>query len=201
MPILVPIAEGVVEGGEAIEAGIEGYEAYRAAKAAETAAKLARAAAALEAARQGVHTDACSTCPPPEDPCAHLSRGGGNGPYRGGSHDQMTKPRNDGLDSHHMPPNASIRDTMDVGGGAAIQMLQSDHRATSSYGNRPAAQQYRAQQADLIRQGKYGEAFTNDAADVRRVASEAGEPSRYDQAIKEAQAYADCVAEHHAPRG
>ncbi|MEN5360693.1 RHS repeat-associated core domain-containing protein [Luteimonas sp. TWI382] len=62
-----------------------------------------------------------------------LLPGGGYGPaarkFRGGSHRDMKKPRNDGLDSHHMPdkhadPNVHQLD------GPAIQMDPIDHGAT-----------------------------------------------------------------------
>ena len=203
MPIAIPIIEGAVEGGEALEALVEaaseGYEAYRARKAAAAAAKLMAAAKAMQASREGAQTEACSTCEPtpsPEDPCKHLERGSGDGPYRGGSHRQMTKPAKDGLESHHMPPADSIKGTLAHSDGAAIQMERLDHKETLSFGNYKAAQLYREQQQKLIEKGSFKEAFANDAADVRRVAAEAGDPTRYDEAIREAQAYADCLQQH-----
>ena len=130
MPILIPVAEGAVEVGEAAEAATKSYEAYRAKKALEAAAKLA---AAAQAAREGPQTEACSTCePPPEDPCKHLERSSGTGRYRGGSHRQMTKPAKDGLESHHMPPVDSIKGKLSKHNGAAIQREEMDHEKTSS---------------------------------------------------------------------
>ena len=61
MPIAIPIVEGVIEGGEAVEAAVEGYEAYRAKKALDAATKLAAAAKLMQAAREGAQTEACST--------------------------------------------------------------------------------------------------------------------------------------------
>ncbi len=55
------------------------------------------------------------------------------------------------------------------------------------------ARDFQRMQTDLIKRGRYMEAFDNDAADVRRVARYAGDPGRYDEAIKEAQDYAECV--------
>ena len=197
MPILIPMAEGVGEAGEVAVEGYEGYRAYRAAKAAEQAAKLLQAARALQAAKQGVQTDACSNCPPDDDdPCKHLERGTGSGPYRGGSHRQMTQPANDDLESHHLPPAASIKGLMSRNDGAAIQMTPEDHELTASYRSGQAAQAYRQQQTDLINQGKYREALARHAADARRVAAQVGDPHNYDEAIKEAEAYADCLEQH-----
>lgn len=136
----------------------------------------------------------CQTCP---DPCKDLRRGKGLGDYRGGADSQMTKPARDGLQSHHMPSDAASQDALDGkltrGSGPAIQMLKADHKETLSYGYTREAQDYQDTQTDLIKQGRYMEAFDNDAADVRRVAQNAGDPGRYDQAIKEAQDYAECV--------
>ena len=202
MPIAIPIVEGVVEGGEALEAlaeaAEEGYEAYRAKKVAAVAAKLAAAAKALQAAKEGAQTETCPTCEPEQpkrrkNPCKHLERGKGTGKYRGGSHRQMQKPAKDGLESHHMPPADSIEGTLSRNDGAAIQMEEVDHKETLSFGSFKAAELYRDQQRELIKAGKLKTAFANDAADVRRVAAEAGDPTRYDEAIKEAQAYAECL--------
>ena len=200
MPFAIPaVAEGAALGGEAIEAGTEAYEAYRLARAARAAANLARAAKALQATREGAQADACSTCPPPDkDPCAHLrSNKGGPGDYRGGAHGETIKPANDGLDSHHMPSADAVKQTLegdlprnDV---PAIQMEPGDHRETLSWGSSSDAAAYRQSQQDLINKGKFMDAFENDAANARQIAADAGDPTRYDQAIKEARAYAECL--------
>ena len=167
----------------------------------EAAARLAAAAKAAQAAHEGAQTEACSTCePPPENPCEHLERGSAEGRYRGGSHRQMTKPINDELDSHHMPPADSIKGTLSRNDGAAIQMEKVDHEKTLSWGSSAEARIYREQQEKLIEDGKFDKAFANDAADVSRVAVRAGDPTRYDEAIREAQTYADCLQQHKLTR-
>ena len=205
MPVAIPIVEGAAEAAEGIEAAAEAaedaYEAYRARKAAAAAAKLAAAAKAMQAAREGAQTEACSTCEPEQpkrrkNPCKHLERGSGTGKYRGGSHRQMTKPAKDGLESHHMPPADSIEGHLSRNDGAAIQMEEVDHKETLSFGSFKAAELYRDQQRELIKAGKLKTAFANDAGDVRRVAAQAGDPTRYSEAIKEAQAYADCLQQN-----
>ena len=139
-------------------------------------------------------TGTCQTCP---DPCKDLRKGSGPGDYRGGAHSQMTQPARDSRVSHHMPSGAAVREALNGklprDSGPAIQMLPSDHKETLSWGNDEIAKAYQASQIDLIRRGRYMEAFDNDAADVRRVARNAGDPGRYDQAINEAQDYAECV--------
>lgn len=141
-------------------------------------------------------TDACSTCPKDKDPCAHLRKGNGPGKYRGGAHGETKGPTGDGLDSHHMPakqgyPESAYDDL------PAIQMDPADHRNTQSYGGR--GKQWREDQRQLMDQGKYGEALQNEIDDARRVAREAGDPNKYDQAIKEMQAYAECRKKHGLP--
>lgn len=141
-------------------------------------------------------TETCAECGDPEDPCAHLRRGGGTGPHRGGSHGEMTKPRNDNLDSHHIPPKSCFPSEMwnDL---PAIQMRPEDHRQTQSHAmNGRDGIRYRQEQCDLIREGRMGEAIRRDIEDVRRIAREAGDPGRYDEALAEMEAYEECRRQH-----
>ena len=73
-------------------------------------------------------TDVCTTCKP-KNPCDHLKKGSGDGDYRGGKHGDpgqnvgTSSPRNDGLDSHHMPAKQSYKGSgLDPSDGPAIQM-------------------------------------------------------------------------------
>ncbi|WP_208990606.1 hypothetical protein [Agrobacterium tumefaciens] len=79
----------------------------------------------------------------------------------------------------------------------AIQMEELDHRKTMSNGNKGAdGARWRSKQGDLIRDGKFKEALQMDIDDARRIAKEAGDPTRYDEAIKEAEEYAACREKH-----
>ena len=202
MPVAIPIIEGVVEGGEAVEAAVEaaaeGYEAYRAKKKLDAARKLAAATQAAQAAQEGTQTEACSTCKPlPENPCEHLRTGSGPGKYRGGGHGNPDKnigtssPGGDKLDSHHMPSKWAYKGSgLHPEDGPAIKMEPEDHRDTADYGWGQAA---RDRQAKLIREDKFDQAFNESAKDIRGIAESRGDPTRYDQAIKEAKAYKDCL--------
>lgn len=67
--------------------------------------------------------------------------------------------------------------------GPAIQMDPADHRRTASYGGRKGSPQqaYRDKQAELIKQGKFDDAFMMDVDDIQ---SKFG--NKYDDAILEA---------------
>lgn len=70
----------------------------------------------------------------PKDPCEHLKKGKGEGKYRGGAHGDGEKigtssPRNDGLDSHHMPAKDAYKgSSLSLEQGPAIMMEPVDHR-------------------------------------------------------------------------
>ncbi|CAG0936462.1 tRNA(Glu)-specific nuclease WapA [Thermoflexales bacterium] len=105
-------------------------------------------------------------------------------PYRGGPHNETTKPPNDKLESHHMPAKASS--PIPEGKGPAIQMEPSEHRLTSSHGTRGAsATAYRKQIKDLIDQGRWREAMALEIRDVRRATG-----TKYNQAMREMLEYA-----------
>lgn len=154
-------------------------------------------AEAEEKTREVADTNDCATgtCKP-KDPCEHLRRGRGSGRYRGGAHGETKKPVGDQLDSHHMPAKDSFpkSDWEDL---PAIQMDRADHQKTMSNGNKGrVGAQWRAKQAQLIRDGKFKEALQMDIDDARRIAKESGNPSKYDEAIKEAEEYAKCREKH-----
>lgn len=127
-------------------------------------------------------------------PCDHLKKGNGKGPYRGGAHSGTSKPANDGLDSHHMPAKDSS--PLSPNDGPAIQMEPQDHARTSSNGQMPGSIEYREIIADMIDAGKWKNAIVTEIKDVRRVAREAGEPKKYNQAMKEMVAYMKCLVKH-----
>ncbi|TBN12838.1 hypothetical protein EYC79_11520 [Agrobacterium cavarae] len=96
------------------------------------------------------------------------------------------------MDSHYMPAKDSFPKSQwnDL---PAIQTDVPDHQKTMSNGNKGAAgARWRAKQGDLIRDGKFKEALQMDIDDARRIAREAGNPTKYDEAIKEAEEYAAC---------
>lgn len=71
----------------------------------------------------------------------------------------------------------------------AIQMDPTDHARTASYGSSAGATQYQRQQARLMSQGKFIQAFAMDMADVM-----ANFPDgKYSEALAEAAAYAACL--------
>ena len=80
---------------------------------------------------------------------------------------------------------------LDPADGPSIQMEFRDHRNTADNGFQGRA--VRERQAQQIREGNFNQAFDESVDDVRDIAKKAGDPTRYDQAIKEAKAYKDCL--------
>lgn len=111
--------------------------------------------------------------------------------YRGGAHRFTKKPVGDGLDSHHMPAKAASRHKIDPDDGPAIQMEPSDHRKTSSYGDKPSKPGYSQGIKDLIDAGRMRDAMAKEIRDVRRVTRETrGTRRYYEDAIFEMLDYA-----------
>jgi hypothetical protein len=134
--------------------------------------------------------ETCGSCKQ-KDPCEHLRRGNGKGKHRGGAHGETTKPKGDQQDSHHMPPKQCFPKSMwnDL---PAIQMDPADHALTMSNGQNGAAGiKWRAEQCELVNNGKFGEALQREIDDIRRVAG-----NKYDDAIKEMDEYAKCREKH-----
>ena len=115
------------------------------------------------------------------------------GPYRGGSHADMSGPRTrrDGLDSHHMPDRHATP-TVDPNDGPAIQMDPLDHFATSSNGRHGESSRiWRDETAQMIREGRYRDAMAREIRDVRRAAKKvSSDPRKYNEAIQEMLEYA-----------
>ena len=63
-------------------------------------------------------------------------------------------------------------------------MENGDHTQTASYGRSAEAEKYRAKQNELIRNGKFQEAFDMDVADIKSKF-----PGKYDSSINEAEQY------------
>jgi hypothetical protein len=113
---------------------------------------------------------------------APVAQGGegddGGGKYRCGRHRETSKPSGDGLYSHYMPADSST--DLPTSDGPAIQMDKVDHHQTASYGNVARSDLYRAKQAKLVKQGRFGEAIQMDIDDIRYKFG-----AKYDQAIRE----------------
>ncbi|WP_434560935.1 hemagglutinin repeat-containing protein [Pseudomonas sp. Z4-20] len=105
----------------------------------------------------------------------------GSNEVLGGAHRDTSKPVNDNLDSHHCPARSCYTDApISSVDGPAIKMDPNDHKFTASNGNSDAAKSYRAQQEELLKQGKLDEAIKMDVDDIR---SKFGD--KYDAAIEQ----------------
>jgi len=126
--------------------------------------------------------------------CDHLRQGSGKGPYRGGAHDRTSKPKNDKKDSHHMPAKAvsplAERD------GPAIQMDPSDHKLTSSHGNRPGHRKYQQAIKGLIDSANWRDAMAQEIRDIRRIQHLIKKPRKYNEAMLEMLEYFKCLNEN-----
>jgi hypothetical protein len=131
-------------------------------------------------------------------PCDHLKKGDGSGPYRGGAHSETSKPLNDGKDSHHMPAKDSYRHTpLDKNDGPAIQMDPKDHAKTSSNGRwGDLAEDYRSEIKDMIDKKAWRKALAREMNDVRKIARKAGDPRKYNEAMREMLEYFKCLAKN-----
>jgi hypothetical protein len=77
---------------------------------------------------------------------------------------------------HHMPANSV--NGLETADGPAIVMEKGDHQETASWGNSREAREYRARQAELVKQGKFEEAMQMDIDDIHDKFG-----SKYDDAI------------------
>jgi hypothetical protein len=177
--------------------GVWGYRAYKASKVVRQAPtvvkqlKKVKDGAAKVAKPKKKCTGNCGK--PKRNPCAHLAKGNkaGKGPFRGGSYDGTKGVGAKGMESNHIPPKSVS--PLSPGKSPAIQMDYPDHRIARSTGSGKRAEQWRAQQQDLIRQGRYRDAAAMDYKDARRVARQAGDPKKYNEALKERSAYQKCL--------
>lgn len=127
-------------------------------------------------------------------PCDHLKRGNadGEGPYRGGSYGGT---RQRGIESHHAPANSTS--PLPKSQGPAVQMNPFDHRETASHGwGGIEGARYRKTIAELVGQGKWRQAMVEEIMDIRRVARESGDPTKYNEGIKEMLEYFKCLEKH-----
>ena len=162
-------------------------------RAARDAAEKKAKQEAGEAAAAGVKKgDGVKVKGKGKGPCDHLKKGNGKGPYRGGAHSETSKPKNDGKDSHHMP--ADDASSLPTKEGPAIQMGPMDHANTSSngrWGN--DSKEYRKMIQGMLEKREWRKALATEILDVRRVAREANDPKRYNEAVKEMLAYFKCL--------
>ena len=104
----------------------------------------------------------------------------------GGAHSQTSKPRNDGLDSHHCPAQNCYKSApISSQDGPAIKMDPADHHKTASHGRGPDAREYRARQEALLREGKLLEAVQMDIDDIQSKF-----PGKYDRHLQQMLDYA-----------
>ena len=104
---------------------------------------------------------------------------------KGGSYDEVFKEgEGDKYEVHHMPADSTSN--FERGDGPAIKMEKEDHRQTASCGSSREAREYRAQQKELIEQGKFREALQMDIDDIHEKFG-----NKYDDAISEMLEYVD----------
>ncbi len=130
------------------------------------------------------------------NPCLHLAKGNpnGKGKFRGGSYTGTRGVGDQGMESDHIPPKSVS--PLGEGPSPAIQKDYADHRDAMSTGSSREAKAWRAQQQALIDQGRYRDATAMDYRDTRRVAREAGDPKKYNEALRERSEYHKCLEEH-----
>lgn len=104
---------------------------------------------------------------------------------KGGSYKEVKEnSEGDTHEVHHMPADSAS--PLERNDGPAIKMEKEDHRQTASCGNSREAREYRAQQQELIEQGKFREALQMDIDDIRDKFGD-----KYDDAIAEMLEYVD----------
>ena len=104
---------------------------------------------------------------------------------QGGSYKELFKEgEGDKYEIHHIPADSAS--PLERGDGPAIRMEKDDHRKTASCGNSKEAREYRAEQRELIAEGKFREAVQMDIDDIREKFG-----SKYDSAIGEMETYLD----------
>jgi len=88
-----------------------------------------------------------------------------------------------GGETHKMPSWGAVQSAGGVPGrlkSASIWMLLADHQGTKSWGSSARAVKYQAEQAQLIREGRYLDALKKDVEDIRAVHGD-----KYDVAIQQ----------------
>ena len=108
----------------------------------------------------------------------------------GGSYAEVKKTSSGAThEVHHMPAFQSYETNSELGlafrDGPAIRMEKGDHVKTASWGRTIDAQDYRAKQAELIKEGNFKEAMQMDIDDIRSKFDD-----KYDGAIDQMVSYA-----------
>ena len=181
------------------KAAAEGLKRQAAEAAAKAAARRAAQESLKKAAAKGGSKGRGNTAGKHEGkkdksrkgPCDHLKKGNaqGRGDYRGGSYGGTKK---SGVESHHAP--ASSSSPLRKSQGPSVQMEPPDHWDTSSHGrNGTAGVRYRKAIADLVAKGKWREAMAAEIKDIRRIANEADDSRKYNEAISEMLKYFKCL--------
>lgn len=104
----------------------------------------------------------------------------------GGSYDEVKQtyiqPHN--YEAHHIYAHNLYKNVLKIsrGQGSSIKMFREDHRKTASCGRSKQAKDYRTKQSNLLKQGKYKEAWQMDVKDIR---SKFG--NKYDQHLLQAE--------------
>jgi hypothetical protein len=113
------------------------------------------------------------------------------GDYRGGAHSEMSKPKNDGLDSHHAP--ADDASPLSRNAGPAIQMDPNDHHKTPSNGQMKGAAIYSYDIKQLLDKGEWRNALAKEIRAVRKIANVIKDPRKYNDAISEILKHFHCL--------
>ena len=104
---------------------------------------------------------------------------------KGGSYGDVFKEgEGDQYEVHHMPADSASN--LERNDGPAIKMEKEDHRQTASCGSSAEAREYREQQKELIKNGKFREALQMDIDDIHEKFGD-----KYDDAIAEMMEYVD----------
>lgn len=102
--------------------------------------------------------------------------------HEGGRYGDLTKESVAGTEVHHIPPK-SVNGLKEAD-GPAIRMDIEDHRQTASFGPSNEARDYRAQQDQLVKEGRFEEALNNDIKDLKEKFGD-----KYDEVIAQAKEY------------
>lgn len=176
-----------------------GYKTYKTAKklkkAYDAAQKLKKTRAAAKKLSK-TKKKKCKNCK--KDPCKHLKKGSAGAKHRGGSYGQTKGTLAEKTESHHIPPKSSYpAGSMRESQMPAIRMDKIDHDNTKSHGSKGLkGQAYRNKAAQNIKNGDFRKALADDVKDVRRIAREAGDPKKYNKALKETLEYQKCLEKH-----
>lgn len=104
---------------------------------------------------------------------------------QGGSYKEVKQPGEGAFkEVHHAPADSASK--LERDDGPAIKMDIADHRQTASFGSSREAREYRAQQKELIDNGKFREALHMDIDDIHEKFGD-----KYDEAISQMLEYVD----------